>query len=109
MNGTFEKVPRISISLFRVGVNKIERRRSMEMVLSNQFTALSFDELEVIDGGGLFSAIAGAVGGLLTGGVTGVRIGAEVGTLVASPVKGAIIGGIVGVIGGACTGFVAGW
>ena len=65
---TFEKVPRISILLFRGCVNKnnIKKRRLREMneqvVLGNGFCEMTEEEVQIVIGGNAWSTAAAAFG-----------------------------------------------
>lgn len=79
----------------------------MEMIKTNAFTEMSFDEMQTLDGGGWGTAILGAIGGACTGFIAGGKAGVALTSAFgpyAFPV--CLVGGT---LGGACTGFVAAW
>ena len=81
----------------------------MEMVMSNNFSELSMNEMEAIDGGKWYHVVGGIVGGVI-GGVGGFCTDAIAGGAAGSaiPVLGTSAGAWLGGIGGSLTGIVAG-
>ena len=82
----------------------------MELTMSNDFTNLSMNELEFINGGAWSwkelgkSTVSGAVGGAVAGATGGTVTLPVVGT-----VGGATGGAILGAVGGAAAYAVCGW
>lgn len=67
----FEKTPKISISLFKIGVKKINQEKKkrrlemMEMILNNGFYEVNQMEMEAINGGSIGGALVCACAGII--------------------------------------------
>lgn len=78
----------------------------MEMVLTNEFTTLTFDEMMAVDGGASDFAVAVVnIGCSIICGVVFAGVGAVAGAAAGGGVPGAIVSGVVGLVGGSVAGY----